>query len=113
MDGTCPEFLFSMTGKSFRIEKSLRSSAVKSSWFLTLSVEADSRLELQTVLPGFGGLGGLEHLVGVVVTLSGEKEEGNCLLPLDLITISSGETGLVSWLDWMDIEFMLREGRLV
>ena len=48
-----------------------------------------------------------------MVTLSGEKEEGNCLLPLDLITISSGEMGLVSWVDWMDMEFMLREGRLV
>ena len=86
-------------------------------------MEAASLLELRVFFPGFGGLGGLEDLIGegklrentglVKVTLSGEKEEGNCLLPLDLITISSGEIGLVWWFDWMDMEFMLREGRLV
>ena len=45
----------------------------------------------------------------VVVILSGEKEEGNCLPPLDLIIISSG---LVCWGDWRDMELMLRKGRL-
>ena len=53
-----------MTGNSFRIEKSFGSSEKYSSCFLTLSVEADSLLELRTFFPGFGGLGGLEHLVG-------------------------------------------------
>ena len=81
-------------------------------------MEAASLLELRVFFTGFGGLCGLEELIGegklrentglVKVTLSGEKEEGNCLLPLDLITISSGEIGLVWWFDWMDMEFMLR-----
>ena len=66
--------------------------------------------------------GGLEHLEGegklhvktgvVVVIMSGEEEEGNCLLPLDLIIIWTGEVGLVCWGDWRDIELMLRKGRL-
>ena len=47
----------------------------------------------------------------VVVILSREEEEGNCLLPLDLI-IWTGEVGLVCRGDWRDMELMLREGRL-
>jgi len=70
-------------------------------------VEADSLLATRVFFSGFGGLGGLEHLVLVgegkwrmktglvVVILSGEKEEGNCLPPLDLVITLSGKVGLV------------------
>ena len=94
------------------------SSGGKYSCLRILSVEAESLLDMRVLFSGFGGI---EHIVGegkrrvktglVAVILSGEKEEGNCFLPLDLIIISSEEVGLECLGDCSDMEVRLGEGR--